>query len=282
MNKIENKIIVITGATKGVGLALKNALSQNNTVIVMSRSQEEDGKTAFKADVSNREEVKVVFDKIAALYGHIDLLINNAGYGLSGATQHLPENEVRRMVDTNFLGVLWCCQCALPYMHAGSKIANVSSVSAKSPMPFRSIYNSTKAAVTMLSYSLRMETKPIGIDVIAIILGTVATEFANHRTQLQCDDPRYKEALAATDAFVTTKNDVGKMPVNVATRRIIRALAKRHPRVHIVVGTAYKLANVIASLWPGFTMFVTDRVFYSVGEFKIKHFKRKKNEHYDK
>ena len=105
---MKGKIIVITGATRGIGLELKKILSADNTVVSFSRSEAENGVTSFRADVSDREEVKRVFDDIGRLYGRIDVLINNAGYGLSGVTETLPENEIRRITDVNFLGPIWC------------------------------------------------------------------------------------------------------------------------------------------------------------------------------
>lgn len=79
---MKDKIIVITGATRGLGLRLKEDLSKDNVVVTLSRSEVENGKTAFKADVSDFDDVKRIFDEIGKIYGKIDVLINNAGYGL--------------------------------------------------------------------------------------------------------------------------------------------------------------------------------------------------------
>ena len=100
---MKDKIIVITGATRGLGLRLKEDLSKDNVVITLSRSEVENGKTAFRADVSDFDDVKRVFDEIGKIYGKIDVLINNAGYGLSGATEIMRKEEIERITNVNFL-----------------------------------------------------------------------------------------------------------------------------------------------------------------------------------
>lgn len=255
---MKNKIIVITGATRGIGLALKEKLSADNTVVTFSRSEIPNGKTAFCADVGHRDEVKKVFDEIAKLYGHIDILINNAGYGMSGATEYLAEDDVRRITDTNFLGVVWCCQCALQYMTKGSKIAIISSAGGVSPMPYRAMYNSTKAAVNMLSYSLNCELRHLGIDCTAFILGAINTDFAKHRIAYRDCDNRYGEEMKKIDGFVDRKHKFGKMSLNRLTRYIVSKLERKHQRIHYFVGKRYKIANNIAKLFPETTIRLTE------------------------
>ena len=187
---MKDKIIVITGATRGLGLRLKEDLSKDNVVVTLSRSEVENGKTAFRADVSDFDDVKRVFDEIGKIYGKIDVLINNAGYGLSGATEIMKKEEIERITDVNFLGAIWCTKCALPYMTKGAKIAVISSASGLTPMPFRTMYNSTKAALTMFSYSMKLELCNLGIDCTAFILGpdSIACYGRKPKDNTQCAD----------------------------------------------------------------------------------------------
>lgn len=199
---MKDKIIVITGATRGLGLRLKEDLSKDNVVVTLSRSEVENGKTAFKADVSDFDDVKRVFNEIGKIYGKIDVLINNAGYGLSGATEIMRKEEIERITNVNFLGAIWCTKCALPYMTKGAKIAVISSASGLTPMPFRTMYNSTKAALTMFSYSMKLELCNLGIDCTAFILGPVNTGFSNNRTVVTAEDSRYFKDVKEVDDFV--------------------------------------------------------------------------------
>lgn len=255
---MKDKIIVISGATKGIGLALKNKLADGNTVVTLSRSETPNGKTAFKANVGNRDEIKKVFDEIGRIYGRIDVLINNAGYGMSGATEFIPEDEIRRITDVNFLGVVWCCQCALPYMSKGAKIANISSAGGNSPMPFRAMYNSTKAAVTMFSYSLNLELRDLGIDCTAFILGPINTGFSKNRCSFSAVGTRYEKSVKLVDSFVDKEHKYGKMSIERLTKYITKKLNKKKMRLHYYVGKRVKIANIFFKFFPTETMNITD------------------------
>ena len=254
MNAIKGKIIVITGGTAGVGKSVAEMLQKENTVIVLSRSAENNGATSFACDVSDKKRVQEVFDTIGQLYGHIDILLNNAGYGISGATELIAEEAARKVIDVNFFGVLFCAQCALPYMAAGSRIANVSSVAGISPSPFLALYNSIKAAVTMLSASMRLETKAFGVDVTALCLGDIATDFAAHRDQFTATNERYGDAVAAVDRFVEHWGNEKKMPLDKAAAEICRVLAKKKTRYRHFIGNKYKVFNVINLFFPNTVM----------------------------
>lgn len=264
LKRLKDKIVVVTGATRGLGLALKTALERSNTVITIARSAEEDGKTAFKADVGNRAEVEAAMDKIGAAYGKIDVLINNAGYGMSGATELLSEEACRRIVDTNYFGVLWCSQCALKYMERGARIVNVGSASGFMPMPFRAMYNSTKAAVINLSYSLRMELKPAGIEVTVLVLPAIATEFSARRDKVVITSERYGKAVETADSFIDERSMDERMPLDRAVRIILRVMDKKKYRMHYIIGVPYKAANTLVVVFPGISQFFVRKAFGSV------------------
>jgi len=147
----------------------------------------------------------------------------------------------------------------LPYMGAGSRIANVSSVAAISPSPFRALYNSTKAGVLMLSASMRMETKPFGVDIVALCLGDIATDFANHREKYTATNERYGDAVAAVDRFVEHWGNEKKMPLDKAAEGICRILAKSKTGYRHIIGGKYKFFNLINTLFPNTIM----RIVYS-------------------
>lgn len=257
---MKDKIIVISGATRGIGLALKEKLAVDNTVIVFSRSEKENGLTSFCADVSDRADVKRVFDEIGRLYGRIDILINNAGYGLSGATELLAEEDIRKIVDVNLLGVIWCCQCALPYMGRGAKIASISSASGICPMPYRAMYNCTKAAVTNFSYSLNSELHHLGIYCTAFILGAIDTDFSKNRIICRSTNERYGDDIKAVDDFVEKPRGYGRMKKTTLVNYIVRKLSLPRLRIHYIVGVRYKLAAVFEKFFPTLTQNITNYV----------------------
>lgn len=251
---MKNKIIVITGATRGLGLQLKKNLEKDNVVVTLSRSEVENGKTSFKADVSDFDAVKRVFDEIGKTYGKIDLLINNAGYGLSGATEVMDKDEISRIVNVNLLGAIWCTKCALPYMSKGAKIAMISSASGLTPMPFRTMYNSTKAALTMFSYSMKLELCNFGIDCTAFVLGPVNTNFSGNRTVVTAENSRYYKDVKEVDDFVKNQDNSKKTSVDKVAKYIVKTLDKKHLRYHYIVGFGFRLAYGFYKFFP-FTTF---------------------------
>jgi len=260
LKKPEGKTIVITGGTAGVGKAVADKLKKDNTVIVLSRSVENNGSTSFACDVSSKARVKEVFDAIGEKYGHINILLNNAAYDVSGATELLSEEVARRQIDVNFFGVLFCSQCALPYMHAGARIANISSVASISPSPFRALYNASKAAVVMLSASMRMETKPFGVDIVALCLGDIATDFPAHSIRNVITNERYGDSVGAVDRFVDNWSKEKKMPVEKAAGIICKILAKKKTSYRHIVGNKYKVFNIINMFFPNTVMKIVCKI----------------------
>ncbi len=260
MKKLAGKIVVITGGTAGVGKAVADKLRKDNTIIVLSRSAENNGSTSFACDVSSKAKVKEVFDTIGEKYGRIDILLNNAAYDVSGATELLSEEDCRRQIDVNLFGVLFCSQCALPFMHAGARIANVSSVAAISPSPFRALYNASKAAVVMLSASMRLETKPFGVDITALCLGDIATDFPAHCVRNVVTNERYGDTIAAVDRFVDSWGKERKMPVEKVADIICKIIAKKKTSYRHIVGNKYKVFNVINMFFPNTVMKIVCKI----------------------
>ncbi|MDR1940174.1 MAG: SDR family NAD(P)-dependent oxidoreductase [Clostridiales bacterium] len=255
---IRDKIIVITGGSSGIGKDLCGALADGNTVVALSRSLPDSDKS-FSVDVSDGKRVAEVFDKIGAKFGRIDILINCAGYGMSGVTEYIPCDAAEKITAVNYLGVLFCSQSALKYMSAGAKIINIGSLSGVSPMPFRALYNSSKAAVHMLSYSMNLETKPLGISVAAIKLGDVDTGFKDHR-EIFADGGRYGQTAARVDAFVASRPDGKKLDRAAAIKKIINVVKKDRLKSSYILGAKYKLANALQVFAPELVMRIVYRV----------------------
>ena len=249
----KGKVIVVTGASSGLGKALADALEVDNTVIRISRSLSNSPIT-FSCDVGCLESVEQVFKEIKDRYGHIDILVNSAGVGLSGATEHINEHFIRRVFDTNYFGTLFTCQQALKLMDKGSRIVNIGSLAGIAPMPFRAIYNSSKAAVHSLSYSIKMEVAPLGIEVSTIVLGAVATEFASNREKLTHCKSRYALHEQAVDNFMQSVKDDKKMPLAKAVAKIKKILCKKHLKAFYLLDAKSRLIYLLTFLFPNFSL----------------------------
>jgi NAD(P)-dependent dehydrogenase (short-subunit alcohol dehydrogenase family) len=250
MFDFKGKVIVITGGSMGLGLALADRFRASGaTVVVLSRKAEENGKDVFRCDVSDPKDVEQCFGKIAAAQGKIDILINNAGFGQSGALEFLSPDSLRYISDTNFLGVVYCTKYALPLMKKG-RILNISSMSAFVPMPFRTMYSATKSAVNGFTMGMVMELQGTGIDIASVCLGDIRTGFASRREVLPATNARYGDRIAAVDRFVDARGMEKKIPLENAVNKILRIAFRKNLYPLYIVGTKYRLAYGLSRILP--------------------------------
>jgi len=179
MNKANNtpRNIVITGSSSGIGQALRKHFENNGDKVIGISLSDDD----YKCDVSNAEQMKLAFRDIKEKYGKIDILISCAGFGIYGAIELIDNTKVQKQYDVNVLGTINAIQNCLPIMSENGKIINISSICALFPIPFRSYYCSSKAAISMLSDCLRMELSKTKIQSTAICPGEVRTNFTKNR-----------------------------------------------------------------------------------------------------
>jgi len=218
-NNIEGKVVVITGASSGLGEAAARHLSAQGASVVLGARRVErlqslakdlsrDGGKALavETDVSNCDAVKKLVDTAVQTCGRIDVMINNAGLMPQAPLELLKVNEWDRMIDVNIKGVLYGVAAALPYMkqQKSGHFINVSSVAGHKVGPGFAVYAATKFAVRALSEGLRQETKSYNIRTTVISPGAVASELANTVT-----DPEtaarlhkyYEETAIPADSF---------------------------------------------------------------------------------
>ncbi|MBM3945044.1 MAG: SDR family oxidoreductase, partial [SAR202 cluster bacterium] len=211
----DSKVVLITGASSGLGLATTLYLAAKGcTVIGTSRSRERlvdiEQQAAAKnlaittvvLDVNSDEGVAAVVPGLLEKFGRIDVLVNNAGYGLWGPLQTLTSDEVRAQFETNLLGPFRMANAVLPAMveRRSGTIINVSSVAGRVPTPFNGAYSASKAALEGMSESLYMEMRPFGVRVAIIEPGVFKSEF--HANQKKSDKgsesgSRYKDTITA-------------------------------------------------------------------------------------
>jgi NADP-dependent 3-hydroxy acid dehydrogenase YdfG len=230
-NNIEGKVVVITGASSGLGEATARLLSAEGAHVVLGARRADRLKSlmdeltgrggkaiAVSTDVTQRDQVKKLVDAAVQAYGRIDVMINNAGLMPQAPLERLKIDEWDRMIDVNIKGVLYGIAAALPHMQrqkAGHFI-NVSSVAGHKVGPGFAVYAATKHAVRALSEGLRQEVKPYNIRTTVISPGAVATELPNGVTDPAAAERIHKfyaevaipaESFARTVAFAMSQPD---------------------------------------------------------------------------
>ena len=206
---ISGKVVVITGASSGLGQATARLLAKQGAIVVLgarradridnlARELTDAGGKALSVatDVTNREQVKRLVDAAVKTFGRIDVMLNNAGVMPLAPMERLKTDEWDQMIDVNIKGVLNGIAAALPYMkdQKSGHFINVSSVYGHKLGPDATVYCATKFAVRALSEGLRQEVKPYNIRTTVISPGAVATELLDHISE--------KTIQAQTKAFV--------------------------------------------------------------------------------
>lgn len=256
--KFSKKNIIITGSSSGIGQSLRKYYeSQGNKVIGISLTEDD-----YNCDVSNKDELKVAFEDIAKKYGKIDILINCAGFGLSGAIELIDEKRIQKEYDVNVLGTVYAIQLALPLFSEDARIINISSACALFPLPFRSFYCSSKAAVSMLSDCLRMELSKTKIQVTAICPCDIKTNFTKNRQKSYETNERYKDAIRLSAERIDKREDK-RMSIEKATKIMTKIIGKKKLKPQYVMGARNKFLYQLQKFFPkSFVMKIMTKVFY--------------------
>lgn len=185
---MSKKVILITGASSGMGKeTAKTLIQQGHTVYTVARriDQMQDLKTfgghPIQMDVTSESDIQNVVDTIIRQEGKIDVLWNNAGFGLYGAVEDVPVAEARQQFEVNLFGLAAITQKVLPYMRKANEgtIINTSSMGGKMYTPMGAWYHASKHAVEGFSDCLRLELKQFNINVVVLEPGIIVTEFGN-------------------------------------------------------------------------------------------------------
>ena len=187
---LKGKVAVVTGASSGIGEAASRELASRGAYVVLAARAAERLKSlereisasggkalAVRTDVSERDSVEAMVEKTVEAFGALDVLVNNAGLGLSGRVAELRPEDLRHVFEVNTIGPLNCIQASLPRMRRGGRIINVSSVVGRRSVPKVGGYCATKFALNALSDALRVEIAERGITVTSVYPGTTLTAF---------------------------------------------------------------------------------------------------------
>lgn len=216
--------VLITGDSSGIGRELKKIfLQKGDEVIGLSRTS--------GCDVTDEKSLDAAFEKI----DKIDILINCAGFGLSGAVELTQEEQVRKLFDVNFFGLVSVTKRALPLMSENGKIINISSTCALFPLPFRAYYCASKAAVNMITDGLRMELKNTKIQVSSVCPGEIKTNFTKNRVKNFATNDRYGSSVENSAKFID-EHENRRMSAEKAAKKIAKFIEKRRLKPQIIIG----------------------------------------------
>ena len=244
------KIILITGASSGIGKDSALQLIKEGHIVYGAARRVEKmqdlvaaGGKAIKMDVTREEDVKATVQQVLKEQGKIDVLFNNAGYGLFGAVELITIEEARRQFDVNIFGLARMTKEVIPLMREQGKgtIINMSSVGGKVYSPFGAWYHGTKHALEGWSDCLRLELKPFNIDVVLIEPGAIATEFGSlmydgilERSQGTPYERSTKIMAEETDKIFSAEGKLS--PPSVISKLVVKAVRAKKPKTRYVAG----------------------------------------------
>ena len=246
-------VCLITGGTSGIGRCTALEMrAAGYTVYELSRRETGvEGLHHIPTDVSDEEAVQRAVDEVVQKEGGIDVVINNAGFGISGAVEFTDTKDAIRQLDVNFFGMVRVNHAVLPVLRkqGSGRIVNLSSVAGAIPIPFQTYYSASKAAINSYTMALANEVRPFGITVCAVQPGDIKTGFTAARQKTQAGDDVYGGRISRSVAGMERDEQTGMQPE--AAGRFIRRVAMKTGRKPIyTIGGTYKFFCMLAKLLP--------------------------------
>lgn len=268
MARLDGQVVIITGASSGIGEASARMLANEGATLVLTArragrlealASELSARSArvlpVAGDVTSPSDRQRLISEAMRAFGRIDALVNNAGYGQRGPIEIVPVEAIRRNFEVNVFSLIALTQLVIPIMRAqgNGRIVNIASVAGHVARAFSSVYDATKHALEALSDGMRYELAPLGIKVIVIEPGFILTEFVDVANQVSRDVTEnagvYGEAMRRGSDMVNRFRWFAGRPPDIA-RLVVKALVLRHPRARYAAPGHAKLALALKRWLP--------------------------------
>lgn len=242
------RVWFITGTSTGFGRALaEEALERGDRVVATARDPEQvrdleqeypERARAMRLDVTDLDEARDSIEAAIGAFGQIDIVVNNAGYGLLGAVEEVSEEDMRRQVEVNLFGVLNVTRAVLPHMRErqSGHFINISSVGGFVGVPGFGIYNATKFGVEGVSEGLALEAAPLGIHVTIVEPGAFRTDWAGRSLTRAGQIEDYNETVGGAREYIESENGNQAGDPVLAARAMIAAVEADEPPLRLPLG----------------------------------------------
>ena len=268
-----SKVVLVTGASSGIGKSIATYLVEKGYIVYgTSRNPKNLENFTFKLialDVLNTETINAAVEAIIKNEGNLDVLINNAGMGITGPVEDTPTNEMRAVFNTNFFGAIDVMKSVLPHMRKqkSGTIINVTSIAGYMGLPFRGLYSASKGALEIVTEATNMEVKQFGINVVNVAPGDFATNIAAGRYHTPVfEDSAYKKQYQTNLDLMDAHVDGGMDP-NEMAKAIHKIINTKNPKIHYKVGGFMEkfsivLKRVLPDTW--YEKFHVKNIYYCV------------------
>ena len=246
-----SKVVLITGGSSGLGKSIGEFLNEKGFIVYgTSRNPEKYTQSKFPIlalDVKDEATISETVNIIIKKEGKLDIVINNAGAGITGPIEETPNEEIKNNFETNFFGPINVIKAVLPQMrkqHSGL-IINITSIAGYMGLPYRGIYSASKGALELLTESFRMEIKDFNIKMTNVAPGDFATNIAAGRYHAPLlEDSPYKKPYGDTLNLMNTHVDNGSDP-NIMAKVIYNIINTPNPKAHYKVGEFMQKFSIV-------------------------------------
>lgn len=250
MNK---RIVLITGESKGFGFEIAKKFLENGDIVCgMSRKDfDYEGIYHQKGDITIEDDCNRVVNNIINKYGHIDILINNAGFGIFGPIEDTSLLKAYSQVNVTFIGPFLMAKAVLPFMRKqrNGRIINISSIGGVVPLPYQAFYSASKCAMDKLFDCMRAEVLPYNIQITSVKPGDSKTSFTENRITEIKENSDYKESFKRSLENVSKDEQKGFAPEKVA-KAVLKVSKRKHAPYSVSVGSKDKFLCFIFKLLP--------------------------------
>lgn len=250
---MKHKVAIVTGGTSGIGLCTAQALLDRGCrVYTISRKPAQlDGIFHICADVTDEAAVCAAAEQVLAAEGRIDLVVNCAGFGISGAVEFTRLEDAKAQFDVNFFGMTNMNKAVIAAMRqqGGGRLVNISSVAAVAHIPFQTYYSASKAAIESYTCALANELRPFGITVTCAQPGDICTGFTQARKKSAEGDEIYHGRISRSVASMEKDEQNGMKP-ETAGRLIAKLALKKKVKPIYTIGFGYQCLSVLCKVFP--------------------------------
>ncbi len=246
-----NKVVLITGGSSGIGKSIGEFLHHKGFVVYgTSRNPEKVVNAIFPLialDVRDVDSINKAVAKVIAISGRLDVVINNAGVGITGPLEEIPTSEIKNNFETNLFGPIEVMKAVLPQMRVQQSglIINITSIAGYMGLPYRSVYSASKGALELITEALRMEVKPFGIQITNVAPGDFATNIAAGRFHApllkgSAYEKTYGETLKTMDEHVNSGSNPNEM-----AEAVYKIIQTKKPKIHYKIGVFMQKFSIV-------------------------------------